>query len=209
MYKRQENKGKTMFTGIVTDIGEIVRAEDNGGDRRLFIRTRFDLAKIPMGASISCDGCCLTVVVKEGDVFAVDVSNESLSKTTLGGWAAGTKINLESSLKLGDEMGGHMVSGHVDAVATVEDIRPDGDSMRFTIRVPAGFAHYIAPKGSVTLNGVSLTVNEVEGDCFGINIIPHTQDVTTFGALKKGDRLNFEVDMLARYVARMLGKEAA
>jgi riboflavin synthase len=164
------------------------------------------MTNVPMGASIACSGCCLTVISKTQHSFSVDVSAESLSKTNLGSWVKGTKINLESSLKFGDELGGHLVSGHVDGLADMVSISPDGDSYRLKIRAPQNLKHFIAPKGSVALNGISLTVNEVEDDIFGINIIPHTWDVTTMGQAKVGDKINMEVDMLARYVARILGK---
>ncbi len=198
-----------MFTGIICDTGEIVRALDEGGLRRVLIRTGFDVSKIDMGASIACDGCCLTVVEKVDDCFAVDVSNETLSKTTLGDWVEGTEVNLERSLKMGDEMGGHIVTGHVDAVATLEELTKDGGSYRLVFSVPETLAHYLAPKGSVALAGISLTVNEVDGNSFGVNIIPHTWEVTSIHGWKTGDKVNLEVDMLARYVARILGKEAA
>ncbi len=198
-----------MFTGIIKDKGTVIRAEDINGGRRMSVRTSFDLSRTEIGSSIACDGCCLTVVEKDRDSFTVDISSETLSKTTLGNWQAGTIVNLEQSLKMGDEMGGHMVSGHVDGVATLTDLKQDGEAYRLTIQVPDALAAYIAPKGSVALNGVSLTVNEVEGSTFGVCIIPHTWDVTTIGQLQAGDRINLEVDMLARYVARILGKDAA
>ncbi|MSP83411.1 MAG: riboflavin synthase [Alphaproteobacteria bacterium] len=192
-----------MFTGIVTDLGR-VRAIERRGDTRIVIATTYDTRTIDLGASIACSGCCLTVVAKDGGWFAIDASAETLARTTMGDWAIGTKVNLERSLRAGDEIGGHLVSGHVDAVARVVDRRAEGDSARFTFAIPGEFAHYIAPKGSVALDGVSLTVNEVDGAQFGVNIIPHTQRVTTFGDLAPGGRLNFEVDTLARYVARMM-----
>ncbi|MCB1556850.1 MAG: riboflavin synthase [Alphaproteobacteria bacterium] len=195
-----------MFTGITTDLGEVVRIEKEKGDWRLSQRCRYDLDKVKIGASISCDGCCLTVVDKELGAFAVDVSHETRSKTTIGQWEEGRRVNLELSMKVGDELGGHIVSGHIDGLATLEDVARDGDSHRLTISVPDSLAQYIAPKGSVALNGVSLTVNEVEGNRFGVNIIPHTWAVTNLGYLQPGDALNLEVDMLARYVARILGK---
>lgn len=198
-----------MFTGIVRDTGEIARVEQKAGIRRILISTHFNVSKMEIGASIACDGCCLTVVDREGGCFAVEVSNETLAKTAIGGWKEGTKVNLEPSLKLGDELGGHIVSGHVDGVATLEDVRQDGGSWRLTFSVPAPLAQYLAPKGSVALAGISLTVNEVEGDRFGVNIIPHTWEVTSIKGWKPGDKVNLEVDMLARYVARILGKEAA
>jgi riboflavin synthase len=195
-----------MFTGIITDIGTVVRVDDTRGDKRFQIETAWDMTDVPMGASIACSGCCLTVIEKTKHSFSVDVSAESLSKTNLGEWGEGTKINLESSLKFGDELGGHIVSGHVDGVATLVSITPDGDSYRLKIRAPQDLKHFVAPKGSIALDGISLTVNEVEDDIFGINIIPHTWVVTTMGQRKVGDKINMEVDMLARYVARILGK---
>jgi riboflavin synthase len=191
-----------MFTGIVTDIGEIMRQEKRG-DTRFCIRTGYDITAINIGTSICCAGCCLTVVETAPHTFSVDVSAESISKTTLGHWKLGTRINLERAVKMGDELGGHMVSGHIDGVGQVVSVRPDGGSMRFRIRVPADLAKFIAQKGSVTLDGVSLTVNEVEGLEFGVNIIPHTQAVTTWGHAREGDVLNVEIDMLARYAARL------
>ena len=204
-----------MFTGIVTDIGA-VRAIEKRGDTRFVIATKYDPATIEMGASIACSGCCLTVVDKGDDAigkwFAVDASAETLDCTVLGGWKEGTRINLERALKAGDELGGHIVSGHVDGVGRIVSIRPDGDSKRFTFEAPASLARYIAPKGSITINGTSLTVNEVEdqadGTChFGVNIIPHTQEVTTWGGAREGDAINLEIDMLARYVARLAEKD--
>lgn len=195
-----------MFTGIITDVGTVTRVDDTRGDKRFEITTTWDMTEVPMGASIACSGCCLTVIAKTKHSFSVDVSAESLSKTNLGAWDEGTKINLESSLKFGDELGGHLVSGHVDGLATLVSITPDGDSYRLKIRAPQDLKQFIAPKGSIALNGISLTVNEVEDDVFGINIIPHTWQVTTMGQSKVGDHINMEIDMLARYVARILGK---
>lgn len=195
-----------MFTGIITDVGR-VRAVERQGDTRFTVETAFAMETVPIGASIANNGVCLTVVEKGPGWFAVQASAETLSKTTLGGWGEGTRVNLERALKVGDELGGHIVSGHVDGVATVVDVRPDGESRRFTFEAPATLAKYIASKGSVALDGVSLTVNEVDGARFGVNIIPHTQDATTFGGLKAGDRVNLEIDMLARYVARLAGQE--
>ena len=208
-----------MFTGIITDVGRI-RAVEKRGDTRFVVETAYDPETIDIGASIACSGCCLTVIEKGNDAggnwFAVDVSQESLDCTTLGTWIEGTRINLERALKAGDELGGHIVSGHVDGVGRIVDIRPEGDSMRFTFEVPEGLGRFIAPKGSVTLNGTSLTVNEVEdpksganagGTRFGVNIIPHTQAVTTWGLAKAGDPVNLEIDMLARYVARLVQKD--
>ncbi|WP_308915327.1 riboflavin synthase [Jannaschia sp. LMIT008] len=195
-----------MFTGIVTDIGS-VRALDPRGDLRVRIGTTYDPAGLDLGASVACDGCCLTVVDRgrdgAGAWFDVDVSAESLSKTRLGEWAEGTRVNLERALKVGDELGGHIVSGHVDGVARIVSIRDEGDSTRLTFDIPGGLARFIAPKGSVALNGTSLTVNEVEGTRFGINLIPHTQQVTTWGDAAEGDPVNLEVDTVARYVARL------
>ena len=198
-----------MFTGIIKDIGEVAEIKETAKGRILRIRTGLPLEVTAIGASISCDGCCLTVVEKTKDSFTVDVSAETLSKTNIGDWKTGTKVNLESSLRLGDEMGGHLVSGHVDGLATLESVKPDGESFRLKIKVPKQLAPYIASKGSVALNGISLTVNEVEGDVFGVCIIPHTWKVTNISHIKPGGKMNLEVDMLARYVARILGKEAA
>ncbi|MGQ9367253.1 riboflavin synthase [Azospirillum sp. ST 5-10] len=195
-----------MFTGIVTDVGR-VRAVERQGDTRFTIETAFAMDTVPIGASIANSGVCLTVVDKGPGWFAVQASAETLSRTTLGGWEPDTPVNLERALKVGDELGGHIVSGHVDGVATVVAVRPDGESLRYTFEAPADLARYVAPKGSVALDGVSLTVNEVEGARFGVNIIPHTQSATTFGRLKPGDRVNMEIDMLARYVARLVGQE--
>ena len=193
-----------MFTGIITDIGT-VKAVIRRGDTRFDIRTAYDLATVDMGASIACNGCCLTVIDKGPDWFAIEASAETLSKTTLGNWKQGTRINLERALRVGDELGGHIVSGHVDGVGEIVSIAPDGDSQRFRFRVPAALARFIAPKGSVAVDGTSLTVNEVEGCKFGVNIIPHTQAVTTWGLARPGQAVNIEIDMLARYVARLSG----
>ena len=198
-----------MFTGIITAKGTIAQVDETRGDKRFVIETPWDLTEVPMGASIACSGCCLTVVDKTKNSFTVDVSAESLSKTNLNDWVVGTKINLESSLRFGDELGGHLVSGHVDGIATLESIEREGDSHRLKIRVPQNLKHFIASKGSVALDGISLTINEVEDDVFGVNIIPHTWEVTTLGGRQVGDKINLEIDMLARYVARILGKEAA
>ncbi|MDA0665043.1 MAG: riboflavin synthase [Proteobacteria bacterium] len=191
-----------MFTGLIMDIGAL-RAVDGDDDRRFVIATAFDMEKVDIGASIACSGACLTVVEKGNDWFSVDVSAETLACTTLGSWVEGRRINLEPSLRLGAELGGHLVQGHVDGVALVTERRPDGGSLRFGFEAPAAFARYIARKGSVALDGVSLTVNEVDGNRFGVNIIPHTAACTTFGTLRKGDNVNLEVDLLARYVARL------
>ena len=195
-----------MFTGIVTDIGEItsVVPGDTAGDRRFVVRTRHDMAPIAIGASIACSGCCLTVLEKGSDWFAVEVSGESLAKTHLGDWKLGSRLNLELSLKLGDELGGHLVYGHVDGVGTIASLTPEGGSVRFVFEVPSELARFIAAKGSVAVDGISLTVNEVDADRFGVNVISHTQAVTTLGQAKVGQRVNLEVDMLARYVQRLL-----
>ena len=198
-----------MFTGIITAQGTVAKVDETRGDKRFVIETPWDMTSVPIGASIACSGCCLTVVEKTENSFTVDVSAESLSKTNLNDWSEGSKLNLESSLKFGDELGGHLVSGHVDGLAVLESITPEGDSHRLKIRVPQNMKHFIASKGSVALDGISLTINEVEDDIFGVNIIPHTWDVTTLGQRKVGDKLNLEIDMLARYVARILGKEEA
>ena len=195
-----------MFTGIVTDVGT-VRAIERLGDTRIEIETSYDMDDVDIGASIACSGPCLTVVEKGSGWFAVEASAETLDKTALGDWAVGTRVNLERAMRIGDELGGHIVSGHVDAVAEVVEMTPEGDSVRFTFEAPADFAKYIAPKGSVCLDGVSLTVNEVEGNRFGVNIISHTQSATSFGERKVGDRINMEIDTIARYVARLLGKD--
>ncbi|WP_116082590.1 riboflavin synthase [Tropicimonas sp. IMCC34011] len=192
-----------MFTGIVSDIGTITQLEARG-DLRARIGTSFDTSDIDLGASIACDGCCLTVVTTGPDWFDVDVSAETVSKTNLGTWEAGGRINLERALRVGDELGGHIVSGHVDGVAEVIRMAPEGDSLRLTFRAPEDLARFIAPKGSVTLNGTSLTVNEVDGAEFGVNLIPHTREVTTWGRVAEGDLVNLEIDTLARYVARMV-----
>jgi riboflavin synthase len=194
-----------MFTGIITDIGALVAR--NGGT--LTVASGYDAASIAIGASISHDGVCLTVTTvapgkSGGSIFTVDVSNETLSKTTLGDWAPGRRINLERALRAGDELGGHVVSGHVDGLARIVDIRLDGESRRFTFEAPEHLAMYIAPKGSVALDGTSLTVNEVSGTRFGVNIIPHTLTMTTWGAKRPGDPINLEIDQFARYMARLL-----
>jgi riboflavin synthase len=198
-----------MFTGIITDVGEvqeIVRA----GDTRLRIACGYDPATIDLGASIACSGVCLTVIATGTGAgtdprpwFDVQMSAETLGLTTAGDWAPGTRLNLERALRVGDELGGHIVSGHVDGVAEIVVTRDEGQSTRYTFRVPDALARYIAPKGSVALDGTSLTVNEVDGATFGVNIIPHTKAVTTWGTLRTGDRVNLEIDTLARYVARL------
>lgn len=191
-----------MFTGIVTDVGRVRRIQATARDHRYEIETAFDTATIDLGASISHAGCCLTVTEKGPGWFAVEVSGETLSKTTLGEWAEGTRVNLERAAKLGDELGGHIVSGHVDGLGRVVSIMPEGGSHRIEIEAPAPLHRYIAAKGSITVDGVSLTVNEVEGRTFGLNIIPHTWDHTTLGGLEVGNSVNLEIDMLARYLAR-------
>lgn len=194
-----------MFTGIITDIGTIL-ALHRQGDLRARIGTSYDVDGIDIGASIACDGVCLTVVDlgrSPQNWFDVQISGETLSCTTLGGWGPGHRVNLERALRVGDELGGHIVSGHVDGLAQVIGIRPEGDSLRVTFRAPQALAGFIAPKGSVALNGTSLTVNEVDGTDFGINFIPHTRQATTWGDVAEGDAVNLEIDTLARYVARL------
>ena len=193
-----------MFTGIITDIGEVTAR--SGG--QFTIRSAYEAAGIALGASIACDGVCLTVTTVQpegkGASFTVDVSNETLSKSTLDSWQSGHRINLERALRAGDELGGHVVSGHVDGLARIVDIRPDGDCRRFTFEAPEHLAMYIAPKGSVALDGTSLTVNEVSGTRFGVNIIPHTLTMTTWSAKRPDDPINLEIDQFARYMARLL-----
>lgn len=191
-----------MFTGIITDIGKVRAIRDTNRDRRFEIETAYDLATIDIGASIAHSGCCLTVVEKGEGWFAVEVSGESLSLTTLDQWAVGGRINLERANKVGDELGGHIVSGHVDGLGEVVSVTVEGGSHRVKVRVPRPLHRYIAPKGSIAIEGVSLTVNEVEDDVFGVNIIPHTWDVTTLGQLVAGAKVNLEIDVLARYAAR-------
>lgn len=195
-----------MFTGIVTDLGR-VRAISMSGDTRIEIETSYDTGSIDIGASIACSGPCLTVVEKGPGWFAVEASAETLERTTLGRWEVGTSVNLERAMRVGDELGGHIVSGHVDGVAEVREIAPEGDSVRFTFEIPAGLRAFIASKGSIALDGVSLTVNEVSGPRFGVNVIAHTRAETTFGGARIGDTVNVEVDTIARYVARLLGKD--
>lgn len=192
-----------MFTGIITAIGIVERLDDARGDTRFVMVANRDLPGLQMGASIACSGVCLTVVEHVGREFAVDVSAETLSKTTLGDWLPGSRVNLERALKVGDELGGHIVSGHVDGLATLTHVEIDGDSHRLTFSAPKNLMRFIAPKGSVTLDGISLTVNEVGESGFGVNIIPHTWIHTTLGDRQRGDTVNLEVDMLARYVARL------
>lgn len=200
-----------MFTGIVTDIGTVRKAEQRG-DLRLVIDTAYDMDTVDLGASIACSGVCLTVVDKGDDWFAVDLSAETISKTAADRWREGAKLNLERALRLGDELGGHIVTGHVDAVAEVVGTCPEGDSTRIGVSVPAELAAMIAPKGSVTLDGVSLTVNDVREDDgrlhFSVNIIPHTSEKTTLRDLRSGQQLNVEIDVLARYISRMIATRA-
>ena len=193
-----------MFTGIVTDLGEILELEQKG-DLRARIKTNYDTAGITFGASIACDGICLTAVDFGDDWFDVEISSETVSKTIIGAgmWKVGHTINLERSLKVGDELGGHIVSGHVDGIATVTSIKDEGDSTRFVFEAPSELARYIAPKGSVALNGTSLTVNEVDSNTFGVNLVPHTKKVTSWGKTQVNDPINLEIDTLARYVARL------
>ncbi len=191
-----------MFTGIVTDVGRLRAVRETNRDLRFEVETNFDLSTIDMGASISHAGCCLTIVEKGEGWFAVEISNETLGLTTLGSWKEGDPINLERAARVGDELGGHIVSGHVDGVGEVISVDSEGGSHRVRIRVPRPLHRFIAPKGSITVDGVSLTVNEVEDDVFGVNLIPHTWDVTTLGRLKPGSKVNLEIDMLARYLAR-------
>ena len=191
-----------MFAGIVTDIGRVRKVEQTARDRRYEVETVWDTSGIDLGASISHAGCCLTVTEKGPGWFAVEVSGETLSKTNLGDWTEGHRINLERAAKLGDELGGHIVSGHVDGLGRVVSVTPEGGSHRIEIEAPAPLHRFIAPKGSITVDGVSLTVNAVQGQVFGLNIIPHTWEATTLGALKAGDAVNLEIDMLARYLAR-------
>jgi riboflavin synthase len=195
-----------MFTGIVTDVGK-VRHVEKRGDTHIVIATKFDVSQIDMGASIACSGACMTVVDKgtaKDRWFAFTASGETLSKTTLGSWKVGDSVNLERPMRVGDEFGGHIVTGHVDAVAEIISVKPEGESVRMIFEVPKKLSKLVAPKGSVALDGVSLTVNDVEGTRFGVNIIPHTQQVTTFGRVKPGGHVNFEADLMARYVARLV-----
>ncbi|SHG83588.1 riboflavin synthase alpha chain [Cognatiyoonia sediminum] len=194
-----------MFTGIITDIGTVLELEQRG-DLRARIGTAYDVDGIDLGASIACDGVCLTVIAlgrEPQNWFDVEISAETVGATNVGEWEQGSLLNLERALKVGDELGGHIVSGHVDGVAEIVGVRDEGDSTRVTFRAPDGFAKFIAPKGSVALNGTSLTVNEVDGADFGINFIPHTKAETTWGDVAEGDRINLEIDTMARYVARL------
>jgi riboflavin synthase len=196
-----------MFTGIVTDLGTVRRITP-GPVTRLEIETAYPVGEIALGASVCCNGCCLSVVEKGPNWMAFEVSAETLSVTTLGQWQVGTKVNLERALKVGDELGGHLVSGHVDGVGRIIDQHPDGGSIRVTFGAPRALMHFIASKGSIAVDGISLTVNEVTDTTFGVNIIPITQEVTSLGSTMTGSAVNLEIDQVARYVARLLGKDA-
>ncbi len=193
-----------MFTGLVQDIGTVKQIHKSDSDMRIEIDTKMPLNEVKIGSSVSCAGCCLTVVEKTNSSLFFDVSSETLNRTTIGSWRVMTHVNLEPSLKVGDEVGGHFVSGHVDSMTKIIDIQGDAGSRRLTIAIPKGYEKYIVPKGSITLDGVSLTVNEVHDQSFGVNIIPHTWENTTLQNLNGGDELNIEIDMLARYVAKMM-----
>ncbi len=197
-----------MFTGITVDRGRVAAVEARG-DTYLTIETKLPLRDLAEGASVACSGCCLTVLEAGEGWFRASASAETLGCTTLGGWTVGSVVNLEPSLRLGDTLGGHMVAGHVDAVAILRERAPEGDSVRMVFEVPDAVARFVAVKGSVALDGVSLTVNHVDGSRFGVNIIPHTLEVTTLGTARPGDPVNFEIDTIARYVARLMGKDAA
>jgi riboflavin synthase len=195
-----------MFTGIITDIGTI-KEIDTSGDWIMTVAAQSMLTNLELGASVAHSGICLTVIKKSEDSFKVQLSAETLSKTTARKWSIGTRINLERALRMGDELGGHLVSGHVDGIAKLTECLPENDSLRLTFSLPESFASFVAPKGSIALDGVSLTVNEVDGPTFGINIIPYTQEHTTLGSLILGGEVNFEIDLMARYVARMIGQQ--
>ncbi len=196
-----------MFTGLVQDIGTIREViKYDGGDIRCVIETNMNLGAVQMGASICCSGVCLTVVEKSENSFAVDISVETLGKTHLGSWGVMTRINLEPSLKVGDEIGGHFVSGHVDTVTTIDTIEDEGESKRIVLKMPQGFERFIAPKGSIVIDGISLTVNDVTDNSFDVNIIPHTLEMTTLQDRKINDEVNIEIDMMARYVVNALDK---
>ena len=200
-----------MFTGITTDIGT-VRSAEQRGDLRVTIACSYDIGTVDLGASIACSGVCLTVVDKGEDWFAVDVSSETRSRTAQGLWSEGSRLNLERSLRVGDELGGHIVAGHVDGVSEVIEVTPEGGSSRIALRAPDGLGQYIAPKGSIALDGVSLTVNEVSDNGgvtqFSVNIIPHTASITTFDNIVVGRQLNVEIDVIARYLERMIAGRA-
>ena len=191
-----------MFTGIITDIGRVAQLEQRG-DLRATVETGYETGSIDIGASIACDGVCLTVIALGQSSFDVEISAETVSKTSVAAWSLGGRINLERALRVGDELGGHIVSGHVDGVAHVTLVEDEGDSTRVVLEAPEALARFVAPKGSVALNGTSLTVNEVDGTSFGINFIPHTKTVTTWGDVAVGDAINMEIDTLARYVSRL------
>lgn len=193
-----------MFTGIITDLGTVVRIEPRDGAALYEIATKLPLDQMAIGASVACAGVCLTVIEKGAKSFMVQVSNATLDRTTLGDWKAGTPVNLESALKMGDELGGHMVTGHVDGVGVLDKMIPDGASYRMAFTAPEDLAPFLATKGSVTIDGVSLTVNMVDQARFSVNIIPHTRDVTTLGQAKAGQKVNLEIDLIARYIARQL-----
>jgi len=197
-----------MFTGIITDLGRVRRLH-RGDLAELTIATAFDTSAIPLGASIACSGVCLTVVAVAPGEFSVQASAETLACTTIGEWEEGTPVNLEKSLRVGDELGGHLVAGHVDGIARISERRPEAESVRFVFEAPEQLASFMAPKGSVAIDGVSLTVNEVSGARFGVNIIPHTLGCTNFGRTSAGQRMNLEIDLIARYVARLLGPRAS
>lgn len=198
-----------MFTGLIQDIGRVTKVEQQDKGLKLrIVADNLDLSREKIGASISCSGCCLTATEISGQQFSVEVSAESLSKTHIGDWKEGVNVNLEPSLRMGDELGGHFVFGHIDGLATLTSIKEDGESYRMTIKPPSELMKFIAPKGSITLDGISLTVNEVSKDSFGVNIIPHTWEHTTLQHRKKGDKIHIEIDMLARYVQRMIGHSA-
>ena len=191
-----------MFTGIITDIGRVAQLEQRG-DLRATVETGYETGSIDIGASIACDGVCLTVIALGQSSFDVEISAETVSKTSVAAWSLGGRINLERAMRVGDELGGHIVSGHVDGVAHVTLVEDEGDSTRVVLEAPEALARFVAPKGSVALNGTSLTVNEVDGTSFGINFIPHTKTVTTWGDVAVGDAINMEIDTLARYVSRL------
>ncbi len=195
-----------MFTGLIQDLGTVAAVEKTASDMRLTIAAKsLPMEGLILGSSIACNGVCLTVTALKGPEFTVEASAETLAKTTLGSVAKGARINLERPLRMGDELGGHIVSGHVDGVGVCTAIKPEGESHRFSFKAPSELLPFIAPKGSITLDGVSLTVNEVQGSIFGVNIIPFTYAGTRFGKMQEGDKVNIEIDMLARYIARLQG----
>lgn len=192
-----------MFTGLIQDVGKVIEIEKRG-DWRFTVESKLDMARIAVGDSVACSGVCLTVIEKSGNCFAADVSAETMDKTTLKSWKKGDLINLEPSLRIGDQLGGHLVYGHVDAIIPITGMKSEGDSTRFSFALPPDFARYIAPKGGVCLDGISLTVNEVTGAEFGVNIIPHTKAHTSWQTARVGQNVNLEIDVVARYVARMI-----